>query len=140
MKSKNGQGVPASRKADEVRLYALRGGATRCCRAKMVRTAHFRSHEVFRGDLIPYSLKNAKLSLDFFDKLKRAGAEPARHFLIRRQWRHRNSEFRIHNSELLNPPFSADFPVRDSSCQFIVSPAAFQPDSVFTAYIVLSAG
>ena len=35
----------------------------------MVRTAHFRSHEVFRGDLIPYSLKNAQLSLDFFDKL-----------------------------------------------------------------------
>ena len=33
-KSKNGQGVPDSRKADEVRLYALRGGATRCCRAK----------------------------------------------------------------------------------------------------------
>ena len=48
VKSKNGQGVPASRKADEVRLYALRGGLT----TKMVRTAHFRSHEVFRGDLI----------------------------------------------------------------------------------------
>ena len=80
VKSKNGQGVPASRKSDEVWLYALRGGATRCCRAKLVRTAHFRSHEVFRGDLIPYSLKNAQLSLDFFDKLKRAGAEPARHF------------------------------------------------------------
>ena len=46
VKSKNGQGVPASRKADEVRLYALRGGLT----TKMVRTAHFRSHEVFRGD------------------------------------------------------------------------------------------
>ena len=50
VKSKNGQGVPDSRKADEVRLYALRGGATRRCRAKMARTAHFRSHEVFRGD------------------------------------------------------------------------------------------
>ena len=48
MKSKNRQGVPDSRKADEVRLYALRGGLT----TKMVRTAHFRSHEVFRGDLI----------------------------------------------------------------------------------------
>ena len=47
VKSKNGQGVPDSRKADEVRLYALRGGLT----TKMVRTAHFRSHEVFRGDL-----------------------------------------------------------------------------------------
>ena len=46
VKSKNGQGVPDSRKADEVRLYALRGGLT----TKMVRTAHFRSHEVFRGD------------------------------------------------------------------------------------------
>ena len=46
VKSKNGQGEPASRKADEVRLYALRGGLT----TKMVRTAHFRSHEVFRGD------------------------------------------------------------------------------------------
>ena len=45
-KSKNGQGVPDSRKADEVRLYALRGGLT----TKMARTAHFRSHEVFRGD------------------------------------------------------------------------------------------
>ena len=76
MKSKNGQGVPDSRKADEVRLYALRGGLT----TKMARTAHFRSHEVFRGDLIPYSLKKAQLSLDFFDKLKRAVAEPARHF------------------------------------------------------------
>ncbi|MBS6587022.1 MAG: hypothetical protein KH345_12830, partial [Eubacterium sp.] len=30
----------------EVRLYALRGGLT----TKMARTAHFRSHEVFRGD------------------------------------------------------------------------------------------
>ena len=50
VKSKNGQGVPASRKADEVRLYALRGGLT----TKMVRTAHFRSHEVFRGELIIY--------------------------------------------------------------------------------------
>ena len=48
VKSKNGQGVPASRKADEVRLYALRGGLT----TKMVRTAHFRSHKVFRGDHI----------------------------------------------------------------------------------------
>ena len=48
VKSKNGQGVPDSRKADEVRLYALRGGLT----TKMVRTAHFRSHEVFRGDFI----------------------------------------------------------------------------------------
>ena len=48
VKSKNGQGVPASRKADEVRLYALRGGLT----TKMVRTAHFRSHKVFRGDQI----------------------------------------------------------------------------------------
>ena len=47
VKSKKGQGVPDSRKADEVRLYALRGGLT----TKMVRTAHFRSHEVFRGDL-----------------------------------------------------------------------------------------
>ena len=47
-KSKNGQGVPDSRKADEVRLYALRGGLT----TKMARTAHFRSHEVFRGDLL----------------------------------------------------------------------------------------
>ena len=47
VKSKNEQGVPASRKADEVRLYALRGGLT----TKMVRTAHFRSHEVFRGDI-----------------------------------------------------------------------------------------
>ena len=46
VKSKNGQGVPDSRKADEVRLYALRGGLT----TKMARTAHFRSHEVFRGD------------------------------------------------------------------------------------------
>ena len=46
VKSKKGQGVPDSRKADEVRLYALRGGLT----TKMVRTAHFRSHEVFRGD------------------------------------------------------------------------------------------
>ena len=54
VKSKNGQGVPDSRKADKVRLYALRGGATRCCRAKMARTAHFRSHEVFRGDLMYY--------------------------------------------------------------------------------------
>ena len=35
----------------------------------------------------------SRVLLDFFDKLKRAGAEPARHFLIRRQWRHRNSEF-----------------------------------------------
>ena len=48
VKSKNGQSVPDSRKADEVRLYALRGGLT----TKMARTAHFRSHEVFRGDLI----------------------------------------------------------------------------------------
>ena len=48
VKSKNGQGVPDSRKADEVRLYALRGGLT----TKMARTAHFRSHEVFRGDLL----------------------------------------------------------------------------------------
>ena len=50
VKSKNGQGVPASRKSDEVRLYALRGGLT----TKMVRTAHFRSHEVFRGDLMVF--------------------------------------------------------------------------------------
>ena len=52
VKSKNGQGVPASRKADEVRLYALRGGLT----TKMVRTAHFRSHKVFRGDLCPVQI------------------------------------------------------------------------------------
>ena len=50
----------------------------------------------------------------------------------------------IPNSEFIIPnylkAFSADFPVHDPPCQFIVSPAAFQPDSVFTAYIVLSAG
>ena len=34
MKSKNGQGEPDSRKADAARLYALLGGATRCCEAK----------------------------------------------------------------------------------------------------------
>lgn len=33
-----------------VRLYALRGGLM----TKMVHTAHFRSHEVFRGDLIKF--------------------------------------------------------------------------------------
>ena len=58
VKSKNGQGVPDSRKADEVRLYALRGGLT----TKMVRTAHFRSHEVFRGDLIPLCLTKGGIS------------------------------------------------------------------------------
>ena len=47
VKSKNGQGVPDSRKADEVRLYALRVGLT----TKMVRTAHFRSHEVLEATL-----------------------------------------------------------------------------------------
>ena len=50
----------------------------------------------------------------------------------------------IPNSEFIIPnylkAFSAYFPVHDPPCQFIVSPAAFQPDSVFTAYIVLSAG
>ena len=48
--SKNGQGAQASRKTDEVRLYALRGGLT----TKIVHTAHFRSHEVFRGSLMSF--------------------------------------------------------------------------------------
>ena len=30
----NRQGASAARKADEARLYALRGGVTRCCEAK----------------------------------------------------------------------------------------------------------
>ena len=48
VKSKNGQGVPASRKADEVRLYALRGGFLK----QAVCYTHFHSNKVFRGDLI----------------------------------------------------------------------------------------
>ena len=67
VKSKNGQGVPASRKADEVRLYALRGGLT----TKMVRTAHFRSHEVFRGDHILsifFSANSSSVSVIFIKK------------------------------------------------------------------------
>ena len=46
VKSKNGQGVPASRKADEVRLYALRGGLKK----QAVCYTHFHSNKVFRGD------------------------------------------------------------------------------------------
>ncbi len=81
-KSKNGQGVPDSRKADEVRLYALRGGLT----TKMARTAHFRSHKVFRGDL---------------DTI---GIQPRQ--------RLRNSEFRIHNSEFILSCFRSVRPCR----------------------------
>ena len=66
--------------AVQLSYYVVYLREVHCFGAKLVRTTHFRSHEVFRGDLIPYSLKNAQLSLDFFDKLKRAGAEPARHF------------------------------------------------------------
>ena len=46
VKSKNGQGVPDSRKADEVRLYALRGGLKK----QAVCYTHFHSNEVFRCD------------------------------------------------------------------------------------------
>ena len=34
MNRENRQGASAARKADEARLYALRGGVTRCCEAK----------------------------------------------------------------------------------------------------------
>ena len=47
VRSKKGQGAPASRKADEVRLDALQGGLT----TKTGYTARFCSHKVFRGDL-----------------------------------------------------------------------------------------
>ena len=59
MKSKNGQGVPDSRKADEVRLYALRGGLKK----QAVCYTHFHSNKVFRGDLIMLSLYSEILEL-----------------------------------------------------------------------------
>ena len=45
--SPTGEDTPNARKADEVRLYALRGGLTK----QSVCYTHFRSNEVFRGDL-----------------------------------------------------------------------------------------
>ena len=47
LKRENGQGVPDSRKADEVKLYALRGGLKK----QSVCYTHFHSNKVFRGDL-----------------------------------------------------------------------------------------
>ena len=46
LKRENGQGVPDSRKADEVKLYALRGGLKK----QSVCYTHFLSNKVFRGD------------------------------------------------------------------------------------------
>ena len=47
LKRENEQSTPNARKADEVRLYALRGGLKK----QVVYYTHFHSNEVFRGDL-----------------------------------------------------------------------------------------
>ena len=47
LKRENGYSAPNARKADEVRLDALRGGLTK----QAVCYTHFPSNEFFRGDL-----------------------------------------------------------------------------------------
>ena len=46
LKRENGQSAPNAMKADEVRLYALRGGLKK----QSVCYTHFHSNKVFRGD------------------------------------------------------------------------------------------
>ena len=48
LKRENGKSAPNAMKADEVRLYALRGGLKK----QAVCYTHFHSNKVFRGDLI----------------------------------------------------------------------------------------
>ena len=50
LKRENGQSAPNAMKADEVRLYALRGGFLK----QSLCYTHFHSNKVFRGDLYSF--------------------------------------------------------------------------------------